>query len=134
MDEDFFEGKDYEEGKFKGLMPEYYPPKYKQFIDEETALLKAKVKGANRILEAGVGIGRLIPSLAPLVNEFIGIDTADFMLKTSNEVAKEFSNVKIIHGAIEEVDDLFPENHRPTHCIKKTEKSYFKQYFHYSFL
>ena len=81
--DEFFEGSDFEGTEFKALMPKYYPPKYQEYIREETELLKSRVKGSNRILEAGVGIGRLIPELAPLVKEFVGIDNADLMIKKS---------------------------------------------------
>ena len=111
MKEEFFEGKDFEGGDFKALMPRYYPPKYKKYIEEETELLKLKLKGANRILEAGVGIGRIIPDIAPIVKEFVGIDNADLMLKKSQEVANKFSNVKIIKGELENLSKLFPRKH-----------------------
>lgn len=111
MKEEFFEGKDFEGGEFKALMPQYYPLKYKKYIEEETELLKLKLKGANRVLEAGVGIGRLIPELAPIVKEFVGIDNADLMLKKSQEVAKKFSNVKIMKGELENLSKLFPQKH-----------------------
>jgi ubiquinone/menaquinone biosynthesis C-methylase UbiE len=111
MKDEFFEGKDFEGGEFKALMPKYYPPKYKKYIEEETELLMLKLKGANRILEAGVGIGRLIPKIAPIVKEFVGIDNADLMLKKSQEVANKFSNVKIIKGELENLSKLFPKKH-----------------------
>ena len=111
MKDEFFEGKDFEGEEFKALMPKYYPSKYKKYIDEETALLKLKLKGSNRILEAGVGIGRLIPDIAPIVKEFVGIDNADLMLKKSQELTKKFSNVEIIKGELENLSELFPNNH-----------------------
>jgi len=108
MKESFFEGKDFGKEKFKALMPEYYPPKYKKYILEETKLLKQKIIGANRILEAGVGIGRLVPILAPRVKELVGIDNADLMLKKSKQVAKEFKNVRIVKENLENLSKLFP--------------------------
>ncbi len=108
MKKSFFEGKDFSTGEFKALMPKYYPPKYKRYIAEETKLLQQKIAGANRILEAGVGIGRLIPILAPKVKEFVGIDQATLMLKKSKEVAKEFENTKIVNGNLENLSTLFP--------------------------
>ena len=111
MKEGFFEGKDFGKGEFKALMPEHYPPKYQEYIKEETEFLQKKVKGAKRILEAGVGTGRLIPRLAPIVDEFIGVDDADLMLKKSQEVAKKFSNVKIIKGELENLSNIFPEDY-----------------------
>ena len=95
MSEGFFEGKKYQDGKFKGLIPKYYPKKYKSYIKDETKLLKQKLNGVNRVLEAGVGIGRLIPAIAPLVKEFVGIDNSHFMLKESIKVARNYSNVRI---------------------------------------
>lgn len=111
MDKDFFEGRYYKGKEFKGLMPKYYPEKYKKYIHEEVDLLKSKVNGANRILEAGVGMGRLIPHLAPLVKEMIGIEITKFMLEISKDVAKDFPNVKIIDEKIENVSNVFPENY-----------------------
>lgn len=108
MKEKFFEGKDFSNGEFKALMPQYYPLKYKRYIKEETELLKRKLAGANRILEAGVGIGRLIPILAPKVKEFVGIDNASLMLKKAREVANKFENVRIVSGNVEDLSTLFP--------------------------
>lgn len=109
MKDEFFEGVDFKGEEFKALIPKYYPEKYKKYIKEETELLKLKLKQANRVLEGGIGIGRLIPELAPLTKEFIGIDNADLMLKKSRELAKNFQNVKIIKGNLEELDKIFPE-------------------------
>ena len=58
-----------------------------------------------------MGTGRLIPKLAPIVDELIGVDSADLMLKKSQEVAKKFSNVKIIKGKLENLSNLFPEDY-----------------------
>jgi ubiquinone/menaquinone biosynthesis C-methylase UbiE len=111
MKDEFFEGEDFEGGEFRALMPKYYPLKYKKYIEEETEFLKLKLKGANRILEAGVGIGRLIPEIAPLVKEFVGIDNANLVLNKSQEVAIKFPNVKIIKGELENLSKLFPQNY-----------------------
>lgn len=108
---DFFEGKDFERGKFKALMPEYYPQKYQKYIRQETALLKKKIKRAKRVLEAGVGIGRLIPELAPLTREFVGVDNANLMLAKSTEIARKFSNVKIVKGNLEKLRRFFPKKY-----------------------
>jgi ubiquinone/menaquinone biosynthesis C-methylase UbiE len=35
------------------------------------------VDGSNKILDVGVGTGRMIPLYAPLVKEYVGIDNAD---------------------------------------------------------
>jgi ubiquinone/menaquinone biosynthesis C-methylase UbiE len=110
MSKNFFESKTYVNKEFKGLIPSYYPKKYKQYINEETNLLVSKLKKANRILEAGVGVGRLIPKFAPLVNEFVGVDNSNFMITKSQEVAKDFSNVKIIKEDIKNLSNIF-SNH-----------------------
>lgn len=111
MKERFFEGGDYKKEEFKALMPKYYPLKYKRYIREETKLLKSKLSGAKRILEAGVGIGRLIPELAPVVKEFIGIDNADLMLKISKNIAKKYSNVRVVRSNLEKLSEIFPKKH-----------------------
>jgi len=109
--EKFFEGADFQKNDFRALMPKYYPAKYKKYIEEETKLLKKTIKGANRILEAGVGIGRLVPILSPLVKEFIGIDNAKLMLRRAKESAKDFSNTKIVYGNLEEIEKIYPKNY-----------------------
>ena len=107
----FFEGKDFNKKGFRALIPRYYTPKYKKYISEETKLLKSGVKGANRILEAGIGNGRLIRFLAPLTKEMIGVDNASLMLSQSRETAKNFDNVKIVRGNLEKLDKLFSEKY-----------------------
>ncbi|MFA6994837.1 MAG: methyltransferase domain-containing protein [Patescibacteria group bacterium] len=111
----FFEGEDFKNFPFKALIPEYYPLEYQEYIRQETKLLKEKVRSAKRVLEAGVGIGRLIPEIAPLVSEFMGVDTARLMLEESIKIADNFSNVKI-----ENVD------------LKNLNKFFSKKYFDFS--
>jgi len=111
MSKRFFEGVTYLKGDFKGLMPRYYPEKYKKYVKEEVFLLKKKINGANKVLEAGVGIGRLIPELSPIVKEFIGIDNSQFMLKKSELVANNYKNVKIFDLEIEKLNEKFPEKY-----------------------
>lgn len=111
MKEEFFKGADFKDKEFKALIPKYYPLKYQRYIEEEEELLKTKVAGAKSILEAGVGIGRLIPELSPLVKEFVGIDNADLMLKQAKKIAKGFSNVKIVKGDLEKLSTIFPKKY-----------------------
>jgi len=103
----FFEGADFE-GKFKALIPKYYPAKYQQYIREERALLRKRVRGTNRIMEAGVGIGRLIPPLAPLVKKLVGVDNSNLMLKESQRVASHYKNVEIRKLNLETLAVYFP--------------------------
>jgi len=110
-EKNFFEGKDFESSPFRALMPEFYPPEYQEYIRQETALLKEKVVGAKRILEAGIGIGRLVPELAPLVGEFVGVDKARRMLEESKKVAASFQNVKIEEMNLEELSKFFSEKY-----------------------
>lgn len=111
MKKGYFEGEHYKDDIFKALIPKYYSLKYKKYIEEELELLKKKISGANRVLEAGVGIGRLIPDLAPLVKEFIGVDNAQLMLKKSREISKNFPNVKIVEMNLEELSKIYPKDH-----------------------
>ncbi len=111
MEKGLFDGAGFEDSLYKPLLPQYYPQEYKKYIKEEVQLLRKRVMGASSILEAGVGIGRLIPELAPLVKEFVGIDKSDFMMKTSRRVAKKFSHVTIIQGDLEKLDTLFMPKH-----------------------
>jgi len=111
MKDKFFEGADFKDKKFKALLPEFYPLEYQKYIEEETGLLKKQLSGAERVLEAGVGVGRIIPEIAPLVNEFVGIDNADLMLAEARKIAKKFPNVKIIRGDLETLGTIFPEDY-----------------------
>ncbi len=108
MKEGLFDNKGFEGEEFRPLIPKYYTLKYKNYIKEETNLLKKKLIGTNRVLEAGVGIGRLIPEIAPIVKEFVGIDNSGFMIKKSKETGSRFSNVSIIKGNLEDVSSKFP--------------------------
>ena len=108
MRDGFFGGKDFGGDDFRALMPEYYPSKYRKYIGEETRFLKAALKGSSRVLEAGVGIGRLIPELAPIVGELVGVDNSKLMLGESREIAENFSNVKIVEGNLEDLSKIFP--------------------------
>jgi hypothetical protein len=110
----FFEGKDFD-NKFKALIPKYYPSEYKKYIEEERKLIINKVSRANIVLEAGVGIGRIIPFIASKINLFVGIDNASFMLDESKKIAKKYKNVKIRKLDIEDIS-----------------KNYSKDYFDYS--
>lgn len=111
LDSRFFRGVDFENGPFKALMPEFYPKVYQEYIREEATLLKEKIEGAERILEAGVGIGRLIPELAPLVREFVGVDNTDRMLVEANRVAERYENAKIVSADLESLGEVFPHGH-----------------------
>lgn len=108
---DFFEGADFSGREFRALTPKYYSLKYRKYIKEETKLFKKHLKGADRVLEAGVGIGRLIPILSPLVSEFVGVDNATLMLKSARRVAKRYSNTKIIRGNLENLSKVFPKKY-----------------------
>lgn len=107
----FFEGDDFKNSPFKALMPRYYPKKYQDYIIEEEALLKEKLNGIGTLLEAGVGIGRLIPVLAPIVHEFTGLDSADLMIKEAKKIACQFPNVTLVKGAFENATKIFSEKY-----------------------
>jgi len=110
MTSDFFEGKDFGE-EFKPLNPKYYPKSYQEYIEEETTVIKNIVNGSKRILDVGVGTGRMIPLYAPIVKEYIGIDNAEYMINQSNKIAKQFKNVRIIKENIEDLNKRFPKDH-----------------------
>lgn len=117
----FFEGKDFEDGVFKALRPEYYPPKYKKYIQEETEFLIKKLTRNKRILEAGVGIGRLIPVIAPAVKELVGIDNAQRMLNEAQKVSEGYDNVIITQGDLEHLEHQFgPRSFDVSLCLWNT--------------
>lgn len=109
--EKFFEGADFRGRAFKALIPKYYPRQYQKYIAAETELLKKRLKRTDRVLEAGVGIGRLIPILSPLVKEFVGVDRASLMLRKSKAIVKNFANARIVKGNLENLSQKFPKNY-----------------------
>ncbi len=102
-----FDGKGYEKDIYRPLTPSVYPPKYQRYIKEETALLKQKLKGSESVLEAGVGIGRVMKDIAPLVKKFVGVDKSEFMIRTSKNVAKKYPNVTILKLDLENLSKKF---------------------------
>jgi len=110
-EKNFFDGEDFGDSPFKALLPKYYPADYQEYIRQETELLKAKVSGAKIILEAGVGIGRLIPELALMVGEFVGVDNAQRMLDESKKIAEQLSNVRIENVNLKELSKFFSEKY-----------------------
>jgi SAM-dependent methyltransferase len=107
----FFEGKDFPGRPFKALMPEFYPPEYQEYIRQESELIRSKVKGKNRVLDAGVGIGRLVPVIAPEVIELVGVDKAELMLRHAEAAVKTFPNTRLIRGELEHLSHLFPPDY-----------------------
>ncbi len=110
MPTNFYDSDDFKNIDFKPLNPLYYPTEYQRYIKEETDLIKQHINGKTA-LEAGVGIGRLIPDLAPIAKEFVGIDNADLMLQNSKERAEGFSNVRLVKGDLENLSHLFPSKY-----------------------
>lgn len=108
---DFFEGKDFNKEEFRPLNPKYYPKVYQDYIKEETEIVQKIVKGSDRILDVGVGTGRMVPLYAPLVKEYIGIDNAKYMISQANKVAQQFSNVKILKEDIESLNKKFTKHY-----------------------
>ncbi len=49
----------------------------------------------------------MIPELAPLVGEFVGIDNARLMLEESRKIASRFDNVAILEMNLEELSKNF---------------------------
>lgn len=109
MSDAFFENKGNK--PFKPLNPQHYTPPYRQYVKEEAERLAEILKGAGHVLEAGVGIGRTIPHIAPHVEKLTGIDQSEGMLAQARKAAKGHPNVDIIHSTLEEAADRFPAKH-----------------------
>ncbi len=103
----FYESNDFKNSQFKPLNPAFYPPEYQEYIKAETELIKEQIAG-KVVLEAGVGIGRLISDLAPIAKEFVGVDNADLMLQESYKRAEGFSNVRLVKSDLENLSQNFP--------------------------
>ena len=104
--ESYYQGKEFKDAGYKGLIPEYYPTEYQRYIREEADLLKPLTEG-KVVLEAGVGIGRLIPILAPGAKEFVGVDNADQMLLEAHMKADSIPNVRLVKEDLERLSEIF---------------------------
>jgi len=74
-----------------------------QNIDEHGKLTaqiiaqKLEISPEDRVLEVGVGVGRLARHIAPLCREFVGIDISKQMIKFARKRLSDLANVKLYH-------------------------------------
>ena len=76
MRKNFFEGTTYGKEKFKGLMSEYYPKKYRTYIKKKVLSIARKYSsGSNFLLIACTELSIILSE-----SEFNSIDTMDILL------------------------------------------------------
>ncbi|MCL4400220.1 class I SAM-dependent methyltransferase [Patescibacteria group bacterium] len=70
-----------------------------------------KVDGERqRIIDVGVGLGRLVPYYAPLYKEAVLLDSSTLQLKkTRHRLDEKYSNLTFVHGMAQDMS--FPSNH-----------------------
>jgi len=94
-------------GDFKALNPRNSTPIYRQYLKEEAKELAERLHSVGQLLEAGVGIGRTIPLIAPHVDSLTGVDQSDGMLAQARIVAAGHPNVQIVKSRLEDLDQRF---------------------------
>ncbi|MBU0530652.1 MAG: class I SAM-dependent methyltransferase [Candidatus Aenigmatarchaeota archaeon] len=88
-----------------------YPDIHQRFLEKEMKLTIRFVKNSKGVLDVGCGIGRMIPSIANIVKDYVGIDTNKTYLKIARERSKKFTNVKVIEQDVHKLSNTFkPES------------------------
>lgn len=49
------------------------------------------------LLDLGCGVGRIVPKVAPLVKEYVGVDISSGMLKLARERNHKYDNARFLH-------------------------------------
>lgn len=112
----FFEGDDFQDEPFKALLPQYYPTEYQKYIQEEEAVISQAIGQSQIVLEGGVGLGRLIPLIAPKVEELHGVDQAGLMVEQAKQKAKDFPNTYIHKINLEKLGSHFSSGFFDVSC------------------
>ncbi len=97
-----------------------YPLEFKKYMEAESTLVKTFVKNCNCLLEVGFGVGRNIDDVAPLVNQYVGIEVDEKSLKQAHD---DFTNdnVKLILLDAKDLDKKFSKNYfSKTICLFNT--------------
>ena len=84
---------------------------YMQKWDGSVFMERLALNGTQRVLEVGVGTGRLAVRVAPRCRSFIGVDLSSRTIARARENLAAFSNVRLIEGdflsqAFEETFDV----------------------------
>ena len=75
-----------------------------QYLDEEIAFIKGRLKGFEDVLEIGSGYGRIIKQIAPSCRTVTGIDISEKNVIHAHEYLRETSNAETI------CEDIFSMN------------------------
>ena len=70
---------------------------------------KLEIKPTDRVLEVGVGVGRIARHIAPLCGEFVGTDISQKMIKFAKKRLSYLDNVKLYHHPKTDLS-LFQDN------------------------
>ena len=87
-----------------------YPEPQREYLRVEKELVLDFLKGAGRVLDVGIGTGRLIPDIAPYVKELYGVDLNQEYLQGAQQAAAPFTNVRLVHLNVEHLGDQFVKN------------------------
>ena len=87
-----------------------YPKAYQKLLNREIELASKFISGSSSVLDIGCGNGRLTEKLAPLVDEYVGIDINKKYLDAAKRKSRKLTNVKFIHVNAEKLIGTFEED------------------------
>ena len=67
----------------------------RQYLDAEIDFVRKRLRGIERVLEAGAGYGRILKKLAFCARSFLGIDISGESVRFGREYVKGFPNIRL---------------------------------------
>lgn len=89
-----------------------YPEGIQEYMALEEAFVLNNLRGAKSLLEIGCGDGRYLQMLAPVVEEILGIDYAEYLVNISRKRTQNLHNVNVIHGNAKDLQSLLSKTYQ----------------------
>jgi 2-polyprenyl-6-hydroxyphenyl methylase/3-demethylubiquinone-9 3-methyltransferase len=70
-------------------------PRVRQYLDMEIEFVRNRLNGAEKVLELGVGYGRILKELYSCTKYFLGIDISSDSVEFGKEYLKEFPHIRL---------------------------------------
>ena len=87
-----------------------YPKAYQKLLNREIELASKFISGSSSVLDIGCGNGRVTKKLAPLVDEYVGIDINKKYLDVAKRKSRKFTGVKFKHVNAKKLTGTFEED------------------------